>query len=407
MMRGALLVWLLVAACDAPQALLRVTLSEGPAQECPSLDCNEIPMTCDSYISIRIIDPEVPETPFHSQCTDVRLNGPRTLCSIGAVELEPKELPLRDLEVQVAVYPASMITFDADGNAVCPTDVRYDASNGFPIPATINRPALGGRDYYHPGDETTVVTLGCTNLEAIHNETCVGTNNVHVSATVDDFDTRVSVGELEADRLSLSVGEPRTSGAEYVLNPSDVDPLDRAMRLPPAWATDLSHRFGQYACLAVLDDTPQSTTALTCKAASMLDEDVEFTSPPGTRLTKTALDQILAAVSLAAFPAEGITIGIVLDVNGNPRQGVTVVPSSMGEVTPTIRYLSSDRTTAGGTATSSGLGGGVWVSTDAPFGTIFSASVDTPPQTVQTLGGRIAGKVTIVVLRFRDPIVGG
>lgn len=400
---------LVLAACEAPDASLEIALSAGPAQECPSTNCGDIPMTCTSWISIRILDPAVPETPLQYTCEQLADRDRDDLCAIGTVELERRELPLKELEIQVAIFPADMITIDPDTlQPVCPTDVSYDAANGFPIARPGgNVPALGGRSFYHPGDDTMFVTLGCTDLEKIHNDACIGMTSVDISATVDDFDTHVSVGQFEANRLSVSVGEPRAAGTEYELNPSDLEPLSRETALPPSWRGDTG-LFTQYACLSVLDDTPQSTTTLTCQTASVLDEILDFTSRPGVRLTKQTLDEILAALSLAQFPAEGLTIGIVLDVNGNPRQGIKVeTMSSEPMITPTIRYLSSDRTTVDGTVTSSGQRGAVFVSTDAPFGTVFSAKVEPPFQQVEALGGRVAGKVTIVVLQFSDPIIGG
>lgn len=404
-MKRILVLGCLLSACDVPQPVLELELSSGQSQECPSTDCRDLPMPCEAWISVRIIDPAVPETPYLSHCEKLAQNSKSDLCSLGGVELEPRELPLRDLEVQVAVYPASEISFDAEGDPICPTGLTFGAADGFPVPSSAT-PALGGRGYYHPRDETISVTLGCTDLELIDNNTCVGMLTTHVVATVDDFDTRVSVSTLEADRLALSVGAPRPSGTEYVLTPSDVGPLARVPNvLPPAWSGE-SGLFGAHACLAVLDDAPQSTTTLTCRTASLLDKTIDFTSIPGVRLTKTALDQILAALA-TPFPPDGLTIGVVLDVNGNPRGGITVqTPNPPNGIAPTIRYLSSDRTTVGGVMTSSGQHGGVFVSTDAAFGQVFSVTAGAPPQTVQALGGRIAGKVTIVVLQFRDPIVG-
>jgi hypothetical protein len=394
-----------LCACDVPQAQLELALSPGPAQECPSTDCLDIPMPCAAWISIRVIDPAAPTTPYFSQCEKLAKNSKSDLCAIGTVDLAPHELPLRDLEVQVAVYPDSAITFDADNAPICPTGVTYDAASGFPVPTT-STPALGGRSYYRPGDDHVTVTLGCTNLELIDNDTCIGMATTHVVATVDDFDTHVSVSTPEANRLALAVGEPRTIGVEYELTPGDVEPLALVPSvLPPAWSGE-SGLLAAHACLTVLDDTPQSTTTLTCRTASVLDDTIDFTSIPGVRLTKSALDQILAALA-TPFPADGLTIGVVLDANGNPRGGIAVqMPNPPDGIAPTIRYLSSDRTSAGGTVTSSGLGGGVFVSTDAKFGQMFTATVGSPPQTVTALGGRIAGKVTIVVLQFHDPIIG-
>ncbi|MDX2087817.1 MAG: hypothetical protein SFX73_08205 [Kofleriaceae bacterium] len=394
--------WVLLAACDVPSPSLRLSFSSGPSQECPSIDCKDLPLTCDAWVSIRILDPAVPDTPYLSECKPVRvIEAQDDLCALGGVEIEPRTLPLRDLEYQVAVIPASMVTRDENNAPVCPTNIQYDAVNGFPVAVSgQTTPALGGRGYYRPGDDVVSITLGCTNLDLVNNDSCIGEATVQVSATVDDFDTRISVGAAEAGRLDLSVGEPRASGTEFVLEPGDVAELVR--KSPTSWGVD-AELFDPFVCLAVFDDVPQSTTALTCQPASITDEQIDFT---GVRLTKASLDQILDAIALSDFPSEGLTIGIVLDVNGNPRSGIRVTAKETAGVVPTIRYLSNDRTSVTGTSTSGGQRGAVFVSTDAPFGTEFSATTTSPSQTVTALGGRIEGKVTIVVLRFPDPILG-
>ena len=112
----------------------------------------------------------------------------------------------------------------------------------------------------------------------------------------------------------------------------------------------------------------------------------------GVRLSKAALDQMLAALSLTSFPVHGLTIGIVLDPSGNSVANQVVTPSA-----GTVQYFAADRANVGGAKTTSS---GVWVSTDAPFGTTFSTFGGTPPTTVQRIGGLIDGKVTIVVLQF-------
>jgi len=293
-----------------------------------------------------------------------------------------------------------MITQDPiTGEDVCPAGTQYDAVNGFPLEME-GAPAVGGRAFYRPGDDAVTVTLGCTHLELVNDPTCLSLDTVRVAATVDDFDTGFTVGQGEADRLSVQVGEPRSSNLMYELNPGDVTALTRTTPFPPAWVTNVDHLFTSYACLAVLDDAPQSTTTLTCKTASLVEDNLTFT---GIRLSKTSLDQILRTVSLTQFPSQGLTIGVVLDRNGDPlgNQPVSVPPGV------TVQYLSSDRNSLVSNMTSGGPLGGVFVSTDAPFGTTFSSSAGTPNETQSALGGRISNKVTIVVLKFMGPVVGG
>jgi len=398
MTRVPLAILLALCACDTPSPALRLRLTEGETQTCGAVDCADVPLTCRTWISIRIIDPADPSAPYLSQCQEVLQNRNRNLCSVASVDLETTALPVRDLEVQVALYPQDVITTDPVTNLdVCPSDTQYDAVNGFPVENGAT-PAVGGRAFYRPGDETVTITLGCTNLELVNDPSCVGLATVQVKATVDDFDLAASVTPLEADRLSVTVGEPALVGGAYVLNPGNVKALDRTVTAPPAWGT-VVQLFNSYACLAVLDDTPQSTTSVTCRTAMVTDDDLSFA---GIRLSKGSLDQILRTLSLTQVPTQGLTIGIVLDKNGDPLGNQVV--SSPGA---TIQYLSSDRNSIVGSSTASGLLGGVFVSTDAPFGTSFSTSGGIPNEMPSAIGGRISNKVSIVVLKFTGPVVGG
>lgn len=386
-----------LGACEPPSPTLRLRLAEGPAQMCPSTNCAEVDMACSTWISIRIVDPGDPQAPYLSQCVPVPANNRKNVCAMASVDLEAVPLPLRDLEVQVAVYHESAIVIDPmTGEGMCPANVQYDAVNGFPVPPTSSTiaPALGGRTYYRPGDEEIIVTLGCTNLEAINAATCEGAANVMVAATVEDFDLRLLVGQAEASRLSVGVGEPSSSDNRFVLNPGDVTPLDQTGTMA-AWTGEVDALFMATACLSVLDDTPQSTTSLTCQRATVLADDLTFT---GVRLAKSSLDQILATLGLTQFPAQGLTLGLVLDRNGNPLANQVVqVPGG------TIQYLSADRNSIGGTATTAS---GVFVSQDAPFGTMFSTTSG-QFATATALGGLVDGKLTITILRFDEPVVGG
>lgn len=383
-----------LGACDPPQPTLDLQLSSGPAQECPSTDCNDIAMTCRMFMSVRILDPGKASAPLHSECLEIPMTRGGTLCPLGGLELQPHTLPYRDLEVQVAIYPAELVTPPSETNPFyqCPVGTKYDSVDGFPIsePESLT-PALGGRGYYRPGDDVIQVTLGCSNLEEL--DKCGGVAAVSVSATVDDFDTHLSVSASEAQRLDVRVGQPRTQGTGFVLETADLTQLTKTAASSPAWNGTVDQLFTTHACLTVRDDTPQSTTSVTCKAAKVTDTMLELNGAnAGVRLNKATLDQILSAVSLAQFPSDGLTVGVVVD-GGTPVAG-QVVSVSEG----TIEYLSADRSTTGGTVTAGGPNGGVFVSRDAPFGATFSTTRTVPPSSAFKVGGRIQNKVTVVVL---------
>jgi hypothetical protein len=380
------------AACNTPAPSLRLALAGPPSQACPSTDCAQVPMNCKAVMSIRIVDPLDPTSPYLSQCVDVPTNRNQDMCAIASVDLESTALPVRDLEVQVALYPLSVIQPDPmNPELVCPTRVSYSAATGFPVEQS-PAPALGGRAFYHPGDEKVIVTLGCTDLAAI-NESCIDSNPVTVVATVDDFLTRFSVpggSPSLADGLRVSVGEPsKQADGTFVLSARDLLPLERASEGPiPTWGGNIDHPFQAYACLEVLEAGVERTATVRCEAATASDQ----LDLGGVYLEKMELDSIVGALGLGGVPDEGLTMGIVVNASGRPVENVVVSAS-----TGTVSYLVEQPGTPDMFVTGATSATGVFVSRDAPFGTAFSAVVAGQP--IQGIGGLVEGRVTIVILR--------
>jgi len=376
-----------LAACNTPAPGLRLTFAGPPSQACPATDCAGIPMTCKTVMSIRIVDPEGNGLPY-DQCVEVSTNQHQNMCAITTVDLEPTAIPVRDLEVQIAVYPRSVIQPDPKNPVlVCPAKVNYSLATGFPVEQS-PAPALGGHAFYHPGDEAVVVTLGCTDLAAI-SASCATANLIAVDATVVDFDTRFTVmggSPSLADRLGVSVGEPQMRNGGFVLGAGDTRMLAREAAGPvPTWSGDAAIQFTRYTCLEVLENVGQSTATLRCSSAS---SDAHLTLT-GAWMAKDRLDEILRALPLPAFPDEGLTVGVVVDGVGAPVADAVVSPKQ-GMVT----YLSKDRTSfIGGGTTSTGI----FISRDAPFGTEFTTGAPGGPP-VSGIGGMVMGRVTIVIL---------
>lgn len=382
-----------IGACNTPTPSLRLALAGGPSQACPSTDCVDVRMRCPAVMSIRIVDPMDPASPYLSQCVPVSTNHNQDMCAIASVDLEPTPIPVRDLEVQVALYPATEIQSDPmnKNKLLCPTKVAYSAA-GFPVEQS-PAPALGGHTYYHPGDEKVVVTLGCTDLAAI-NESCIASNLVTVTATVDNFDTRSSVTGGQADDLWVSVGEPHGGDGRFVLQPRDLHPLlPSTTGQSPTWGDAIDDPFSTYACLDVLEAVAQSTATLRCKvvtAGGRLDL-------RGVRMTKDRLNVILSALDLASFPDDGLTVGMVVDEQGRPVTGASV-SVDMG----TVGYLSEnfDQVVTGATLTTSS--NGIFLSRDATFGAeFFTGSAGL--HTAFGIGGRVASRVTVVILQLGGP----
>lgn len=398
----AVLVALATTACGTPVPRINLDMSNGSEQSCGG-SCSDVDLPCDAVMSIRIVDPDDPYNPdkrYLDQCVRVLPDKAYDACSLHTVNLDQTALPVQDLEVQIAVFAGAALAVDPEnGDPVCP-DVMYSAANGFPVQYGAV-PALGGRAYYHPGDEIVRVVLGCTDQSAMNaGVACNNPKNSVLTATVTDFETRVPVlggpGGV-ADLLTVSIGEPHSFDGGFVLNPTDAIPL----RLDgeeefPKWSAANAQTFTKYACVQVREDVPQSVATLRClRAGDPL--------PPleGIRLQKSRLQTILGTlgVSPSEFPSEGLTIGIVVDAqfNGVENYVVAAMPATAGAVGGTVTYLSGGP----GAPIDMTSKNGIFVSRDAPFGTIFSARGQT--QMTPAVGGLVAGKVTFVVI---SPMIG-
>jgi hypothetical protein len=364
-------------------------------------------MACDAVLSIRIVPPTEPNVPYVSVCEPVP-RGQRKLCGIAGIPVPRPTNPIPEqvLEVQLAVFPSDAAP-EVDGKRQCPIvqfgvdglPVTQVCSSTEPSESCQGRPAVGGRAFYHPGDEETLITLGCTELELINGEQCTGTDT-SVIAAVNDFESP-GLDSVTASRLFVSIGEPVPSSAtSYSLDSSDTYPLplDPAAGLP-TWSailTDLG--FDLSYCIEVLEDAPLATRTLTCRA-------LPFTYPEridalGTRLKPELLATILKAANLTAFPSRGLVVGIVLNQSFGPVSGAIVTsPCETTDPNCKIKYLSQDKLSFNETATGSS---GIWISEDAPYGSIFNRKGQDVPT---VFGGLVDNKVTIVVIQ--EPGSGG
>jgi hypothetical protein len=402
---AAALVVLASTACGTPVPQINLELASGKEQACPA-NCEDVPLPCDAVMSIRIVDPDDPYNPATrhlSQCEKVKADKNVDICSLKAVNLDPVTLPVKDLEVQIAVFAGAALAIDPETNdPICP-DVHYSAANGFPVEYD-TVPALGGQAYYHPGDEIVTVVLGCTDLSAMRSGlACTNPPDGKLTATVNNFDTRVpvSVGPSGvADHLFVSVGEPRSFDGGFVLNPADALALKLADHEIPVWTATSDQKFGKYACVEVLEDVPQAVATLRCIQASDPLPELE-----GLHVTKNRLQAFLGSIGMSQeFPPEGLTVGVVVDglSNGVENFIVSATPASAGVPGGTVTYMA---TMEGDPPINMTSKNGIFISRDAPFGTIFSARGPTNSiQMAPAVGGLVAGKVTIVVIQ---PMVGG
>lgn len=400
-MRAGFAVLFALAACEPPPLKLVYRFSNGPEQSCGTANCSEIPLPCDSVLNVRIISPSDPSAPHFSLCKSIMPNADDDLCAIAGPDLVhedeedvPVELPNETLEVQVLVWPAEAVTQEGVG-LVCDSSVVSFTNTRFPVPQNPT-PTFGGSAIYHPGDEKTVVTLGCTDPIAAN---ACNAGAIPVTATVLDFDTYpLTVSGLLAEDLAVSLGEPDPTSTGHDLTMTSM--LEQIS--DTAWGGNFGGGVTSSLCLAVLEDGAEQTTSVRCKPASPVITGFDIS---GVRLAKATLQEVLGALALPSFPDEGLVVGIVLHEDGTPASGAIVdaMPPVMEPMVPaTVQYLSADHTsvTTGGMTTASGM----FVSRDAPYGTQFN--VFGQPLQDPAIGGLIEEKVTIVILQLGG-VVGG
>src|SRR6185503_17333195 len=176
--------------------------------------------------------------------------------------------------------------------------------------------------------------------------------------------------------------------------PGDTRELDAVGGNPtiPTWQSELAIKFNQYVCVEVIESVPQTTAVVRCKPVIAGDR-IDAT---GMYLSRFNVEQILGALVPSAplkFPEEGLTVGIVVDQAALGVPGVVVSPA-----VGTVKYLTGQ----GMLSTSGTSSTGIFVSRDAPFGTMFATSGPGRP-TAAGVGGLIKGKITVVVLQLDNP----
>jgi hypothetical protein len=383
-----------VCACSTPTPQIVLGLAGLPTQACPD-DCANIPLPCDAVMSIRIVepgaDPADVKARYLDQCVPVLADPRHTICALNSVSLDSKLIPVRDLAVQVAVFPGSLAPLDAEtGKRMCP-NVAYSEGTGFPIEQPF-APALGRQVFYHPGDTTVEVKLGCTDVSAMQtSETCHNPAGGAATATVLGLDSQVPVPVGpggDASALFVWSGEPRVFDGSYVLQPADVVAMHLDDNGTSHWTAEKAQPFKLSACVEVLEDVAQ--TAATVHCASAADSGADLTGYWVRRETLQPILKTAAAVlGDSVLPDTGLTIGLVVDGSALGVEGVAVRTSVPAHIT----YLSKS-----GIGKDATFATGIFVSEDAPFGTTFLA-----PGARPEIGGLVAGKATIVVLTMGSP----
>lgn len=393
-----------LAGCDGDTLRIAFQISGGPTQACPSSaapaapSCADVPMLCDAVLNIRIVRPASPQETYLPLCEVIPRATERDLCSIEQINLPTRQLPKETLEVQVMIWPRAAVKEDpATGELDCreiygqPVSIGFGV-DGFPE-AIAPSPAIGGRAYYHPGDEQTVVTLGCSDLAAVNRPACAG--QIELRAGVHEFDyPLLAVSSVAATDLLVSVGEPRYAATRDEHEWSLIKGLALEPTAPgedPAWSAGVDALGTEGSlCVEVIGTRGSNTPALRCGRIDPTARSFELT---GIRLPTSRLTQILTGLGLTAVPPQGLTVGVLLDGQGLPAAGYRIETSPSAAVA----YLSeTGEVIPGAISTASS---GLFVSQDAPYDADFRAFQGVTER-ARGIGGRVNGKVTVVVLQL-------
>lgn len=368
---------------------LELQLDTSASGQCTSNSCTDFGMSCGATFMLRVIDVENGNQPVVDECTQV--GGADTLCDLGSGGTHTFfNIPAHRLRIEVAAWRPDLVAAGA-----CPTDELFTDGVG-PLPSFIPQPAFAGSTYFDAGSDSDVVQvpLYCSDSGQLDQPECNASPSTHVTVNVLDIDTDLDITFDQAANLSVGVAAPRSpDGTVYVIEAGDTTDLPAEAGQPvPTFAGDIDGDLGGPVCALVLDLAPQSTTSAVCSTV-MAGEDPVL---EGALVSKTTLDQVLAAMGGTGFPPQGLVIGRVVDHTGAPLAGVTVAPG-----TGTVEYLNAPRTGLGGSSTSTN---GYFISRDAPFNTAWTATA-TDGRTEQGTprSGLIQGKLTAFILRMQPP----
>lgn len=396
-----------LAACGDDTLRIALAISGGPAQACTSTappsppSCSDVPLQCDSVLSLRVVRPRAPEQTFVPLCEPIPRNASGDLCALEQIDLPARDLPKETLEVQVMIWPREAVKEDPATGALDCGEINGQQVlvgfnlDGFPEEVT-PAPALGGRAFYHPGDAQTVVTLGCSDLLSVNRPACAG--QIELRAGVTELDDPLSpVTLVRSEDLLVMVGEPHYDASRGEHMWQSIKALDLQSPTPgrsPEWfgAVDALDTRGTL-CVRVTDGRSNSTVR-----CGRIDPAARVLDLTGTWLSGSRLSQILAGLNGASggeVPPEGLTIGILIDERGQPAAGYQIAtsPSTASGVT----YLDAQgQEVLGATATTAS---GLFGSLEAPYDADFRALRDGRERAVG-IGGRVHGAVTVTVLQL-------
>jgi hypothetical protein len=392
----------LAVACGPSGDRLHIyyDFARGSEQTCigedgdPVENCTGIPMTCDSVALLRILDPDTGKI-WVDQCGTIPRAAQDDLCPITRAFAEFDPIPTTRTLVQLAVYNRADLMTDDDGNPVCPADLKFTATK-FIAPTNSPMPALAGMEFTDGFDNEVTVMLGCNDTALIDTLECRNESALDFTASVLDLDLQIPVGTMTAANLSVRVGSPIQSAGVWTLDLASTFELSLVPGQARWFANDVNIDLHEYLCLQLIQTEERGAAPVTCRTLpDLLPTAFDVV---GYHVNALTVDDVLGALGLPDVPNAGMVIGIVVDQQGNPVDGVTVTDSGGS----TIKYLSSDRTNDDAPMTTDA---GIFMSTNAELQVAGEANhwSGTRPDTIQVndpIGGKITDRLSIVVIQM-------
>jgi hypothetical protein len=378
-----------------PQAAFRIKLAidTSAGSFCGSANPSDYGMSCGAQLAIRVDDLEL-RAPAVNECESV----PASESIRGFENINPKtfyNIPPHRVRISVAAWRPRVLPGD-----LCPAEDIFD-ERGVPRVDFQPQPAFGGAVFFDVGEggEEVVVPLSCPDALQLDTEECRGAETTRVQAEVADLETVLPITDGQAEGLDVGVAPPRQIPglpiSEYVIDSEATIELEREPGPEPTFAAEVEVELEGTVCTVVFDPAPaESTASALCRDVGDVDEPIDL---PGVLVAKETLDPILTALGLADFPRKGLLIGRVVDHTDTPLAGVSLTPGADGA---TVQYI--DGSEIGGTETSDS---GYFVSTDAPFGTLWTAvhNQDGRREEGEPRAGLVRDKVSVVIVRMQRP----
>ncbi|MEZ4403395.1 MAG: hypothetical protein R3B06_25445 [Kofleriaceae bacterium] len=377
--------------CGNPDSFtLRISWSEGPEQACGVTTCADLPLACDAWVRLRIVDAVDDTQVFYSDC--FALPAGADLCALRDLAIpEGVRIPDTMVRIQLAVWSAAELALaDLPAGQVCPATAHFDGL-GFPqrnadVQPKLPVPALG-REIYFPVGQRTVAALelGCSDPAQLDARECRGESFVDATLTV----PRIWSAVANQVGLEVEYGEPIEQAGQLFLG-------NRIM-LAPTQILDVTHW---------QSTLPEPVTGLRCLRARVLGAALPYLTcdvPTGAAEVtargyagdETRVRTIGRLVDPFAIEdaARSFVVGYVIDGDNRPVAGAVVTPSG-GNV-----FYPNDAVTALSTVATAG--DGMFTSADAPIDTVWSAVAPGLVDDGTAIGGVMPFNVTMVVVRMR------